>query len=130
MPTSSYALATTALAGATVVGTPVGAIAATEGVALSAADVATSAAGSMLMINSADNKSQGYDRGKVSGKNEKHGDSGRSLSKAEKQINALEQKAETAPKKERDRINQRIKNIKYEAEKRRKGEEHSRANKR
>ena len=114
----------------TVAGAPEGAIVAVGGAALTVTGETSAVAGTILMVNSSLNKAHGYERGKASGKNERHGDGGRSLSKAEKQIIELEQKAETAPKKERARINQRIKNIKYEADKRRKGEEHSRANKR
>ena len=81
------------------------------------------------MINSADNKSQGYNRGKVSGKNEKHGDSGRALEKANKQIEALEKQKQGATKKDQAIINNKIRRIRETAQKKYSGEEHSRPNK-
>jgi Pretoxin HINT domain len=59
--------------------------------------------------------------------NEKHGDGGRALTKAEQQIEALE--AKLCPgmgRKERLDIEQKIKNIRKAAEKAKKGEEHGR----
>ena len=68
---------------------------------------------------------------KDNGKNERHGDGGRALSKSEKQIRQLEEKAaQTQSKKERNKIENKIKNIKRNAESKKKGEEHSRDSKR
>jgi len=61
--------------------------------------------------------------------NEKHGDGGRALGKAEKQIKDLEKLLEKAKGSERARIKQKIKNIKENAQRKRKGVEHSRGNK-
>ncbi|MBP0018079.1 MAG: DUF4157 domain-containing protein [Cyanobacteria bacterium SBLK] len=65
-----------------------------------------------------------------SSKNEKHGDDGRALSKAEKYITELEEKLETATGKEKTKILNKIKKIKRNAEKKKKGTEHSRGVKR
>ena len=113
----------------TVAGAPEGAFAVVGGAALSATGKVSAATGSMLMINSADNKSQGYNRGKVSGKNEKHGDSGRALEKANKQIEALEKQKQGATKKDQAIINNKIRRIRETAQKKYSGEEHSRPNK-
>jgi hypothetical protein len=64
------------------------------------------------------------------GKNEKHGDGGRALDKAQKQIDDLEQQLQNATGADRAKIAQKIKNIKKIAQKKRKGEEHSRGCKR
>jgi hypothetical protein len=66
----------------------------------------------------------------VNGKNEKHGDNGRSLEQAEKQIKELEASKQGKPKKERDLIDRKIDHIKKNAAKNRKGVEHSIGNKR
>jgi RHS repeat-associated protein len=67
---------------------------------------------------------------KSSGKNERHGDSG-ALSKVDKQIKDLEtQLANATNNKDRVRIKQKIKNVRENAQRQRRGEEHSRANKR
>ena len=63
-------------------------------------------------------------------KNERHGDGGRKLSQAEKKIEELTKQMEGATKKESNAIKQKIKNIRESAEKSKKGEEHSRGNKR
>lgn len=65
-----------------------------------------------------------------SGKNERHGDGGRELTKSEKQIEALESQLNGATRKERQKIEQKIRNIRQSAQKAKKGEEHSKANKR
>ena len=65
-----------------------------------------------------------------SSKNEKHGDSGRALTKAEKQIKTLENKLEGANKKERKKINVKINNIRKTAQEKLKGTEHSKTKKR
>ena len=66
-----------------------------------------------------------------SNKNERHGDSGRAKLKAEKQIKDLEQKArESKSKRERTQIENKIRNIRNNAAKKQRGEEHSKGNKR
>lgn len=80
-------------------------------------------------VNVPDESPPNY-RGKSNSKNEKHGDGGRALSKAENQIAELEKQLEGSPKKERKKIEQKIKNIRQTAEKKKKGIEHSGANKR
>ncbi|MEM6320453.1 MAG: 3-coathanger stack domain-containing protein [Bacteroidota bacterium] len=65
-----------------------------------------------------------------SSKNEKHGDRGRAKSKAEKQIEELESQLDGANKKEKNKIKKKIQNIKRDAAKKAKGEEHSRTKKR
>ncbi len=68
---------------------------------------------------------------KDNSKNEKHGDGGRAKSKAEKQIKDLEEQAKnTSNKKEREKINRKIINIRENAARKAKGEEHSRGSKR
>ncbi len=64
-----------------------------------------------------------------SSKNEKHGDKGRALSKAEKQIEDLQKQMEGANKKTRKKLQTKIKNIRETAQRKKKGEEHSKANK-
>ncbi|MCB2263520.1 MAG: hypothetical protein LGR52_11410, partial [Candidatus Thiosymbion ectosymbiont of Robbea hypermnestra] len=61
-----------------------------------------------------------------SSKAEKHGDSGRRLEKAEKQIKDLEKQLETASGVEKKRIKRKIKNIRQNAQKAKKGETHHR----
>lgn len=65
-----------------------------------------------------------------SGKNEKHGDGGRALDKGSKQIEELEKQLENATGKEKKEIEQTIKNIRKNAQRKKKGEEHSRGCKR
>jgi hypothetical protein len=67
---------------------------------------------------------------KDSGKNGKHGDGGRALTKAEKQIEALEAQLANAVGNEAKKIKQKIQNVRRTAEKKKEGEEHSKANKR
>jgi hypothetical protein len=64
------------------------------------------------------------------GKNEAHGDGGRAASKAEKHIEQLQEQAKSATGKVRKQIEQRIKNIRKDAAKKRKGENHSQTGKR
>ncbi|MFT4926973.1 MAG: RHS repeat-associated protein, partial [Phenylobacterium sp.] len=64
-----------------------------------------------------------------SGKNSAHGDDGRAKEKAQKQIEGLE-KQQGASKKEQKKIDKKIQNIKKTADKKKKGEEHSRTGKR
>ena len=66
----------------------------------------------------------------ASGKNDRHGDSGRALTKAEQQIKKLEQQKVDANRIEREKIQRKIDNIKRDAQNKARGEEHSRANKR
>lgn len=65
-----------------------------------------------------------------SGKNSRHGDRGRAKSKAEGQISDLESQLDGASKKERKKLKQKIKNIRDDANRKKKGEEHSRTKKR
>lgn len=64
------------------------------------------------------------------GLNEKHGDGGRAKTKAEKQVIELKEKLQDATGKEKQKINQKIKNIQETARQKAKGVEHSRSNKR
>lgn len=61
-------------------------------------------------VNVPDESPPNY-RGKSNGKNEKHGDGGRALSKAENQIAELEKQLEGSPKKRKKK--NRTKNKKY-----------------
>lgn len=63
-------------------------------------------------------------------KNDKHGDGGRSLEKAEQQIQDLQSQREGSTVTERKKIDNKIRNIRETAEKNRKGTEDSNANKR
>lgn len=66
-----------------------------------------------------------------SGKNEKHGDGGRTLQKEKDRIGELEGQLNNAPNnKEREKIKLKIKRIRENGQKNRKGEEHSKGNKR
>jgi len=64
------------------------------------------------------------------GKNEKHGDNGRAMTKAEKQIAQYEEQLKTATGRAKDKIKQKIINVTRVAAKKAKGTEHSVANKR
>ena len=64
------------------------------------------------------------------GKNSRHGDDGRAKDSAQAQIEALEAQAAQATGAEKKKLLQKIKNIKRDAERKRKGEEHSRTQKR
>ena len=66
---------------------------------------------------------------KDASKNSKHGDSGRSMTKAEKQIQGYEKQIETASKKEKKKLKDKIRRVKQDAQKKAKGEEHSRVGK-
>ncbi len=61
--------------------------------------------------------------------NEKHGDGGRAVSKSEKQIKDLESQLNGVSEKERIKIRKKIRNIKKNAQQKKKGEEHSRRKK-
>jgi len=65
-----------------------------------------------------------------SGKNERHGDGGRAKEKGSKQIDKLKDQAKNATGRDKKKIEQKIKNIQKDADKKAKGEEHSRAAKR
>ncbi len=67
---------------------------------------------------------------KDNSKNEKHGDGGRKMSKAEKQIQELRELQKGATKKERRELQNKIDNILETGQKARKGVEHGRLNKR
>lgn len=71
-------------------------------------------------------------RASDSSKNEKHGDSGRAMSKANKRIQELKEKLKSPGLSgtERGKIEQKIKNIVRAAQKAKQGEEHSRTHKR
>ncbi|MBR5955526.1 MAG: RHS repeat-associated core domain-containing protein [Bacteroidales bacterium] len=80
-----------------VAGSPEGVAVASEGMALAGAGVKAILAGGDLMLNAANNSKDGYERGgtkanvsRDNGKNEKHGDRGRSLSKTERQRSELQ----------------------------------------
>ena len=60
------------------------------------------------------------------GKNDPHGDSGRALDKAQKQIDELKKALGTATGKEAKEIKKKIENIRKTAEKNKKGETHHR----
>ncbi|MBP1630329.1 MAG: repeat-associated core domain protein [Bacteroidetes bacterium] len=64
-----------------------------------------------------------------SSKNEKHGDV-KAKTKAEKQIKELEKQKEGANKSDRKAIDRKIRNVRENAQRKEKGEEHSRTNKR
>jgi RHS repeat-associated protein len=63
------------------------------------------------------------------GKNERHGDSGRAMAKAEKRVAELTEQLVTAAGREAKKIEQKIKNIIRDAQRKDKGEEHSRREK-
>ena len=65
-----------------------------------------------------------------SSKNERHGDDGRALERAQKQAEELEKKLLTAPKKERKRIQKKLQRKRQSGEKKRRGIEHGRRGKR
>ena len=72
-----------------------------------------------------------YNISKTSSKNEKHGDGGREFEKSEKHIKDLENQLNNAKNnKERNKIRTKIRNIKENAQRKQRGEEHSRGNKR
>ena len=61
-----------------------------------------------------------------SGKNEPHGDGGRAQAKADKRIEVLEERLRHASGNEARKLGQKIKNIKQDAQRKRKGETHHR----
>jgi len=113
-----------------------GGVASLVGVPAAAAGTAMMGHGVMMGTKGAQNFANKKGRvtesqnSKLSSKNEKHGDGGRALTKVEKQINELKEKLSTATGKEKKQIQQKIKNIQEIAQQKKKGEEHSRANKR
>jgi hypothetical protein len=71
-----------------------------------------------------------YDQmGKSRSKNEKHGDGGRSLGKAEKQIHDLENQLKNAKGSDKIKIKNKLERVKKDAQRKSKGEEHSRNSK-
>lgn len=90
------------------------------------------------MLNATKNDIEGYERGKEksegfqnNGKNERHGDGGRTFSKTEKQRSELQERIKKATsKKERKDLENKLKHINQDAERKAKGEEHSRGPKR
>ena len=67
----------------------------------------------------------------LNGKNEQHGDNGRAIGKAESQIGELENQLKNAKnKKEQNEIKWKMKRIRENAQRKKKGENHSRGNKR
>ena len=102
------------------------------------AGLTTLTTGLGLMLNAAKNDLEGYERGKEksdgfqnNGKNERHGDGGRTFSKAEKQRSELQERIKNATsKKERRDLENKLKHINQDAERKAKGEEHSRGPKR
>jgi hypothetical protein len=64
-----------------------------------------------------------------SSKNEKHGDGGRALSKAEQQIKQYEEQLKTATGRLAKKIQQKMQNVIKDANRKKKGEEHSRTKK-
>jgi RHS repeat-associated protein len=77
-------------------------------------------------IVSGENKGGGGKKATDSSKGMPHGDSGRALTKAEKQIQGFEEQLKTAKGKEKTRIKQKIKNIREAAQKAKKGKTHHR----
>ena len=78
--------------------------------------------------NDDDNQSSGGGRS-GSGKNEPHGDKGRAKTKANKQIDGYKEKLKTATGNEKKRLNQKIQNVRQNAEKKAKGDtDHMRGN--
>ena len=59
------------------------------------------------------------------GKNDQHGDGGRSTQKTQKQIEDLQKQLETATGNNKKKISQKIKNIKESNQRKKKGENHS-----
>jgi RHS repeat-associated protein len=82
-------------------------------------------AAKQIIIRSDDEKNNE----KKSGKNEKHGDSGRAKTKAEKQVEGLKEQLKDATGSEKQKLKQKIQNIEQDAAKKAKGEEHSRTKK-
>lgn len=68
---------------------------------------------------------------KSNGKNEPHGDNGRAIEKAEKQIKDLEKQMKNAKNnRERKIIKKKMENIRKSAQRKQSGENHSNTNKR
>jgi hypothetical protein len=125
-----------ALAGAPVagVGAVPGVTVAVAGSATAAAGATVAATGTLLAMNTSNNMSAGYNRGGKkatdSGKNSKHGDSGRSMSKADKQIEGYKKELETATGSTRQKIMKKIQNVTEAAKRAQKGTEDTRTGKR
>ena len=113
--------------------TPITAVTAAGGADVALQGVAEAGLGAVMLANASNNSSKGYNRGRRTGasKNERHGDGGRGQTKADKQLLDLQNKLSNAlSKKEKMEIKRKMVNIKKDAERKRHGEEHSRANKR
>ena len=65
-----------------------------------------------------------------SSKNEKHGDGGREMSRAEKQIAEYEAQMAGANKAQQKKLKKKIQNVRENAQRKAKGEEHSKTKKR
>ena len=97
------------------------------GIPIAASGIVTAAIGTWVSGNAIRNMSKGKND---NSKNEKHGDRGKAKTKIEKQVENLRNEARDAPNKiERKKIENKIKNINKTAEKKAKGEEHSRTKK-
>ena len=123
----------TAIVGSAGTATVAGGAVIAGGGALTIAGTATGLAGSIITMNATNNKNSGYGKGNISGasKNERHGDGGRAQAKADKQLSDLQNRLTNATsRKEKMEIRRKINNIKKDAERKRHGEEHSKANKR
>jgi hypothetical protein len=101
------------------IGTIFGGIGAVPG-ALIGGGIGALIGGGISLMSSITDKRSG------AGKNGAHGDGGRAQESAEKRIKELEEQLKNATtKKEKDRIKQTIKNIRQNAERKKKGENHS-----
>ncbi|HEY0609425.1 MAG TPA: hypothetical protein VGD35_07205, partial [Chitinophaga sp.] len=76
------------------------------------------------------NSENANNKSSTSGKNEKHGDGGRAMTKAERQIQQYQEQLKTATGNERKKLDVKIRRVRQDAEQKAKGEEHSRGNKR
>ncbi len=107
----------------------VGGAAVAAGATLTGISSISGAAGTFMKMNATNNKAKGYDKG--ASKNERHGDGGGGMAKVNKQIESLTNRIQsTASKREKVQLKNKIDRIKKNAEKKRHGEEHSKANKR
>ncbi len=107
----------------------VGGAAVAAGATLTGISSISGAAGTFMKMNATNNKAKGYDKG--ASKNERHGDGGRGMAKVNKQIESLTNRIQsTASKREKVQLKNKIDRIKKNAEKKRHGERHSKANKR
>ena len=116
---------------ATGIGSTAGLVTVAAGGVIDVTGTLSVTAGTAVVLSARNNSSKGYERGKVSGKNERHGDNGRSLSKSQERIRELKLELQNSKsRKERQRIKKTIDNIKQDAGRKERGEEHSRMHKR